>query len=59
MLATYIVFENHLPMVADYPSAYRGNPALPFLAQIPCTWDDTRLDVSLVETDPECALVSP
>ena len=42
MLATYVVFENHLPMVADYPSAYRGNPALPMLAQIPATWDDTK-----------------
>jgi alpha-glucosidase len=42
MLASYVVFENHLPMVADYPSAYRGNPALPMLAQIPTTWDDTK-----------------
>ena len=41
MLATYIVFQNHLSMVADYPSAYRGHPALPILASIPCTWDDT------------------
>ena len=29
-------------MVADYPSAYRGHPALPVLATIPTTWDDTR-----------------
>jgi len=42
MLASYIVFQNHLPMVADYPSAYRGHPALPILAAIPTTWDDTR-----------------
>jgi alpha-glucosidase len=42
MLATYVVYENHLPMVADYPAAYRGNPALPMLARIPSTWDDTR-----------------
>ena len=26
MLATYVVFQNHLPMMADYPSAYRGHP---------------------------------
>jgi alpha-glucosidase len=43
MLASYVVFQNHLPMVADYPSAYRGHPALPILAAIPTTWDDTRL----------------
>jgi alpha-glucosidase len=42
MLATYVVFQNHLPMVADYPSAYRGHPALAVLAKIPTTWDDTR-----------------
>jgi alpha-glucosidase len=42
MLASYVVFQDHLPMVADYPSAYRGHPALPVLAAIPATWDDTR-----------------
>ena len=41
-LATYVVFQNHLSMVADYPSAYRGHPALPVLAEIPTTWDDTK-----------------
>jgi alpha-glucosidase len=41
-LATYVVYQNHLPMAADSPSAYRGHPALPLLAKIPCTWDDTR-----------------
>jgi alpha-glucosidase len=42
MLASYVVFQNHLPMVADYPSAYRGHPGLPLIAAIPTTWDDTR-----------------
>jgi alpha-glucosidase len=42
-LASYVVFQNHLPMVADYPTAYRGHPALPALADIPTTWDDTRV----------------
>jgi alpha-glucosidase len=42
-LASYVVYQNHLSMVADYPSAYRGHPALPVLAQIPTTWDDTRV----------------
>jgi alpha-glucosidase len=41
MLASYVVLQNHLPMVADYPSAYRGHPALPVLVAIPATWDDT------------------
>jgi alpha-glucosidase len=42
-LATYVVFQNHLSMVADYPSAYRGHPALPALVKIPETWDDTKV----------------
>jgi alpha-glucosidase len=42
MLASYVVFQNHLPMLADYPSAYRDHPLLPVLAAIPATWDDTR-----------------
>lgn len=42
MLASYVVFQDHLSMVADYPSAYRDHPALPILVSIPSTWDDTR-----------------
>jgi alpha-glucosidase len=42
MLASYVVYQNHLAMAADYPSAYRGHPLLPVLASIPSTWDDTR-----------------
>jgi alpha-glucosidase len=42
-LASYVVFQNHLPMVADYPSAYRGHPALQVLVEIPTTWDETRV----------------
>lgn len=42
-LASYVVFQNHLPMAADYPSAYRRHPALPVLVKIPATWDDTRV----------------
>ncbi len=49
-LASYVVYQNHLSMVADYPSAYRGHPALPILAAIPTTWDETRvLDAKLGE----------
>jgi alpha-glucosidase len=41
-LASYVVYQNHLPMVADYPSAYRGHPALSMLARVPTSWDDTK-----------------
>jgi alpha-glucosidase len=49
MLASYVVLQNHLSMVADYPSAYRGHPALPALVAIPTTWDDTRCLAGKVE----------
>jgi alpha-glucosidase len=42
-LASYVVYQNHLSMVADSPSAYAGHPALPVLVNIPTTWDDTRV----------------
>ncbi len=41
-LASYVVYQNHLPMVVDYPAAYRGHPGLAMLAKIPVTWDDTK-----------------
>jgi alpha-glucosidase len=42
-LAMYVVYQNHLPMMADYPQAYRAQPELQFLVQIPATWDETRV----------------
>lgn len=41
-LAMYVVYQNHLPMMVDYPAAYRGQAGLEFLVQIPTTWDETR-----------------
>jgi alpha-glucosidase len=42
-LAMYVVYQNHLPMLADYPAAYRGQPGLEFLIEVPTTWDETRV----------------
>lgn len=41
--AMYIVYQNHLPMMADYPAAYRGQVGLDFLVDIPTTWDEIRV----------------
>lgn len=41
-LAMYVVYEDPLPMMADAPSSYEGQPGLDFLAAIPTTWDETR-----------------
>jgi alpha-glucosidase len=42
-LAMYVVYQNHLPMLADYPDAYRGQPGFNFLLQVPTNWDQTRV----------------
>ncbi|MBC7843386.1 MAG: glycoside hydrolase family 97 protein [Gemmatimonadaceae bacterium] len=42
-LATYIVYEDYMPMMADAPSSYRGQTGLDFLAGIPTAWDETRI----------------
>jgi alpha-glucosidase len=42
-LAMYVIYQNHLPMMADYPAAYRGEPGLEFLVQVPTNWDETRV----------------
>lgn len=43
MLAMFVVLENALGMVADFPSAYEGEPGFDFLQQVPTTWDETRV----------------
>ena len=42
-LAMYVVYQNHLPMMVDYPAAYRNQPGLEFLTQVPANWDETRV----------------
>jgi alpha-glucosidase len=44
-LALYVVYENPMPMVADTPSAYEGQPGFEFLREVPTTWDETRFVV--------------
>jgi alpha-glucosidase len=43
MLGMYMVLENYLGMVSDYPEAYEGAPAFNFVKQVPTTWDDTKV----------------
>ena len=42
-LAMSVVYQNHLPMAADYPAAYRGQPGFGFLVGVPANWDETRV----------------
>jgi alpha-glucosidase len=42
-LAMYVVYQNHLSMVADYPAAYRRQPGLDFAVNVPANWDETRV----------------
>ncbi len=41
MLAMYIVLENHMAMVCDYPQAYEGQEGFDFLREVPTVWNET------------------
>jgi alpha-glucosidase len=43
MLAMYVVLENYLGMVCDYPAAYEGQPGFEFLKMVPTIWDETKV----------------
>ncbi len=40
--AMYVVFENPMPMLADFPGAYAHDQIFPLIRDIPTTWDETR-----------------
>lgn len=42
-LAMYVVYQNHLPMLADFPAAYEDEEGFAFLLDVPCNWDETRV----------------
>jgi alpha-glucosidase len=43
MLAMYVVLENYLQMVCDYPAAYEGEQGFDFIKEVPTTWDETKV----------------
>ncbi|MGN6438068.1 MAG: glycoside hydrolase family 97 protein [Agriterribacter sp.] len=43
MLAMYVVLENTLSMLCDYPQAYEGQPGFEFLKEVPTIWDETKV----------------
>ncbi len=49
-LAMYVVYQNHLSMMADYPEAYEGQAGLDFIVEVPTTWDETRVLVADIDT---------
>ncbi|HVX49829.1 MAG TPA: glycoside hydrolase family 97 catalytic domain-containing protein [Chitinophagaceae bacterium] len=49
MLAMYVVLQNALSMVCDYPAAYEGQPGFEFIQQVPTNWDDTKVPAADVE----------
>ncbi|MBI1984057.1 MAG: glycoside hydrolase family 97 catalytic domain-containing protein, partial [Acidobacteria bacterium] len=42
-LAMYVVYENPMPMVCDYPTAYENQPGFDFIERVPTVWDETRV----------------
>ena len=43
MLGLYVCYDNPNPMIADYPTAYEGQPGFEFLQLVPTWWDETRV----------------
>ena len=43
MLAMYVVLENYLGMLSDFPSAYEGQAGFEFLKNVPTVWDETKV----------------
>jgi alpha-glucosidase len=51
MLAMYVVLENYLQMVCDYPEAYEGQDGFQFIKDIPTNFDEIKvLDATVNET---------
>lgn len=42
-LAMYVVYENPMPMVVDYPTAYEDQPGFDLIEQVPTVWDETKV----------------
>lgn len=42
-LAMYVVLENYLGMVCDYPDAYKGQPGFDFIKEVPTVWHATKV----------------
>ncbi|MFC1633368.1 glycoside hydrolase family 97 protein [Planctomycetota bacterium] len=42
-LAMYVVYENPVSMVCDYPTAYKNQPGFSFIQQVPTIWDETKV----------------
>jgi alpha-glucosidase len=38
----FVVYENPMPMVADYPTAYESQAGTDLIREVPETWDETR-----------------
>jgi len=49
MLAMYVVLQNAVSMVCDYPAAYEGQPGFEFIQQVPTTWDETKVPNAQVD----------
>jgi alpha-glucosidase len=43
MLAMYVVLENYMSMICDYPKAYEGEKGFEFLKEVPTVWDEIKV----------------
>lgn len=42
-MAMYVVYEDALPMIVDFPAAYKDQEGFKFICDVPTTWDETHV----------------
>ncbi len=42
-MAMYVIYENYMAMICDYPSAYENQTGFDFIVNVPVTWDETKV----------------
>ena len=45
-LAMYVIYQNHLSMMADSSTSYLGESGFEFMVDVPANWDETRVLVA-------------
>ncbi len=50
MLAMYVVLENYLASICDYPEAYEGEMGFDFITEVPTNWDETIVPEAKLES---------
>jgi alpha-glucosidase len=42
-MAMYVIYENYMAMICDYPAAYENQIGFDFIVNVPVIWDETKI----------------